>query len=199
MQTAHELYIHELTDMLSAERQLVDALAEQAENASNAQLKKAIESHRTQTEKQVERLEACFEEIGEEPEETECKGIKGLIEEYKTFAEEEDPSEDILDHFTCGAAVKVEQYEIKSYESLISLAESMEHDQAVKLLNQSLKEEQATLEKMEKFEEKLQPENLGMEDEEMEDTEEMGEDNQESPRAKKSASRSGKGRSRRVA
>lgn len=193
MQTAHELYIHELTDMLSAERQLVDALAEQAENASNAQLKKAIESHRAQTEKQVERLERCFEEIGEEPEETECKGIRGLVEEYQTFVEEEEPSEDILDHFTCGAAAKVEQYEIKSYESLIELAESMEHTQAVKLLNQSLKEEQATLEKMEKFGEKLQPQELGME--EMEEEEES----EEAPSAKKSASRSGKGRSRKVA
>lgn len=190
MQTAHELYIHELTDMLSAEQQLVEALAEQAENASNAQLKKAIETHRTQTEKQVERLQRCFQEIGEEPEETECKGIKGLIEEYKSFAEEEDPSEDILDHFTCSAAAKVEQYEIKAYEGLIELAESMEHTQAVRLLNQSLKEEQATLEKMERFGEKLQPENLGME--------EMEEEETEAPRKSASKSRS-RSRSRKAA
>lgn len=190
MQTAHELYIHELTDMLSAERQLVDALAEQAENATNAQLKKAIESHRAQTEKQVERLLKCFAEIGEEAEETECKGIKGLIEEYKAFATEEDPSADILDHFTCEAAAKVEQYEIKAYEGLIELAESMDHDQAVRLLNQSLKEEQATLEKMEKFGEKLLPENLGME--EMEE--------EEMAPARKSASKSrSKTRSRKAA
>lgn len=187
MQTAHELYIHELTDMLSAEQQLVDALKEQAEAATNPQLKKAFESHRAQTEKQVERLQRCFEEIGEEPEDSECKGIKGLIEEFKSFVEEEEPSPDILDHFACGAAAKVEQYEIKGYESLIELAESMEHTQAVKLLNQSLKEEEATLEKMEKFGEKLQPENLGME--------EMEEEGEEQP-ARKTASKSrGRGRS----
>src|SRR4051812_22022289 len=190
IQTAHELYIHELTDMLSAEQQLVEALAEQAEAASNAQLKKAFESHRNQTIKQVERLQQCFQEIGEEPEQSECKGIKGLIEEFKSFAEEQDPSPDILDHFACGAAAKVEDYEICSYESLIELAESMDHTKAVRLLNQSLKEEESTLEKMEKFSEKLQPENLGMEE-----MEEGSEELQPSRGRKKQSSRAG-GRSR---
>lgn len=193
MQTAHELYIHELTDMLSAEQMLLEALQEQAQAASNAQLKKAFESHRTQTEKQVERLQRCFEEIGEEPENEECKGMKGLVEEFRSFVEK-GPSPDILDHFACGAAAKVEEYEIKGYESLIELAESMDHTQAVKLLNQSLKEEQATLEKMEKFGERLQPENLGMEE-----MEEEGEE-QDSRPARKSASKSrSRGRSRKAA
>ena len=35
MQTAHELFLHELGDILNAERRLVDALGEQAESASN--------------------------------------------------------------------------------------------------------------------------------------------------------------------
>jgi ferritin-like metal-binding protein YciE len=199
MQTAHELYIHELNDMLSAEQQLVDALQEQAEATSNPQLKKAFESHRAQTQKQVERLQSCFEEIGEEPEGEECKGIKGLIEEFKSFVEEQDPSPDILDHFACGAAAKVEQYEIKGYESLIELAESMDHDQAVKLLNQSLKEEESTLEKMEKFGERLQPENLGIE--EMEEGEEEGEtassgNSRPSSSSRRKGSSSSRGRSR---
>jgi ferritin-like metal-binding protein YciE len=205
MQTAHELYIHELNDMFSAEQMLVEALQEQADAASNPQLKKAFESHLAQTQKQVERLQRCFEEIGEEPEDEECKGMKGLVEEFRTFVQEKDPSPDILDHFACGAAAKVEQYEIKGYESLIELAESMEHNQAVKLLNQSLKEEESTLEKMEKFGERLQPENLGMEEmEEGEEGEEMETSSSNrsrsgSARRKSSSSSRGRGRSRKAA
>jgi ferritin-like metal-binding protein YciE len=205
MQTAHELYIHELNDMFSAETMLLEALQEQAEAASNAQLKKAFESHLAQTQKQVERLQRCFEEIGEEPENEECKGMKGLVEEFRSFVQEKDPSPDILDHFACGAAAKVEQYEIKGYESLIELAESMEHNQAVKLLNQSLKEEQSTLDKMEKFGERLQPENLGMEEMEEGEGEEMetassGRSRSGSSGRKKSSSSSrGRSRSRKAA
>jgi ferritin-like metal-binding protein YciE len=205
MQTAHELYIHELNDMFSAETMLLEALQEQAEAASNAQLKKAFESHLAQTQKQVERLQRCFEEIGEEPENEECKGMKGLVEEFRSFVQEKDPSPDILDHFACGAAAKVEQYEIKGYESLIELAESMEHNQAVKLLNQSLKEEQSTLDKMEKFGERLQPENLGMEEMEEGEGEEIetassGRSRSGSSGRKKSSSSSrGRSRSRKAA
>src|SRR5436853_789800 len=190
MQTGHELFIHELTDMLSAERQLVDALEEQAESASDAKLKQAFESHRAQTEKQIERLEGCFEEIGESPEESECKGIAGLIEEYKTFKEEEDPSPDILDVFSIDAAKKVEMYEINAYEGLVEMAEEMGHTKSIRLLNQNLKEEQQTFKKMEAFSKKIKPENSGMEEEE---------EFQKSSSGRKSSGRSSRGKSRKAA
>lgn len=180
MQTAHEFFIHGLTDMLSAERQLVEALGKQAEESSRPELKKAFESHREQTQKQVERLEQCFEELGEEPEETECKGIKGLIEEHDTFMEEEEPSEDITDIFNVGAATKVERYEITAYEELIRLADMMEHKKASKLLNQNLKEEQQTEKKMVGFSKKLKPEEMGMEEEEESEEYMSGEEGDES-------------------
>jgi ferritin-like metal-binding protein YciE len=168
MQTAHELFIHGLNDMLSAERQLVEALGKQVEESSRPDLKKAFDIHRQQTEKQVERLEQCFQEIGEEPEETECKGIKGLVEEHDTFMEEEDPAEDITDIFNVGAASKVENYEICAYNDLIRLADMMGHKKSSRLLNQNLKEEQQTAKKMESFAKKLKPEQMGMEEEEEE-------------------------------
>ena len=171
MQTAHELFIHELQDMLSAERQLIEALKEQEERATAADLKKALSSHRDQTEGQAERLEQCFEEIGEEPEETECEGIAGLLEEYKTFVEEEDPSDDILDTVTISAASKVESYEINAYNSLIRLADDMGHTKVVRLLNQNLKEEQQTHSKLEKLASKIKPQDLGMEETEEEEQE----------------------------
>jgi ferritin-like metal-binding protein YciE len=194
MQTAHELFIHELQDMLDAEQQLVEALGEQAGESSRPDLQKAFQSHQAQTEKQVERLHQVFEEIGEEPEEVECKGIRGLIEEHNTFKQEEDPAEDIMDIFNTGAAEKVESYEICAYESLIRLAQQMGHTKAVRLLNQNLKEEQQTLKKMQAFSKKLKPENLGMEEEEDESMEQEG---SESSSRKQPTSR--RGGNRRVA
>ena len=167
MQTAHELFLHELADMLDAERKLVDALGEQGDEASNPQLQKAFASHQAQTEKQVQRLEQIFEQLGEQPEQTECKGMKGLLEELEIF-KSEDPSEDILDVFSIGAASKVESYEINAYDSLIDLARDMGHNKAVKLLQQNLKEEQQTLKKMQGFAKKIKPEQMGMEEEEEE-------------------------------
>ncbi len=166
MQTAHELFLHGLSDILDGERQLVEALKENAEQAERPELKMAFESHREQTEKQVQRLEQVFEELGEQPDDTECKGIKGLVEEHKHFVEEEEPAPDLLDIESVIGAAKIESYEINEYEGLIRLAQQMGHRKAMQLLNQNLREEQQTLKKMQAFGKKLKPENLGMEEEE---------------------------------
>jgi ferritin-like metal-binding protein YciE len=165
METAHEFFIHELRDMYDAEQQLVEALGEQAGEADRPDLRRAFQSHQAQTKKQVQRLEQVFESIDEQPQASECAGMRGIIEEHEKF-KDEDPSEDLLDIFNVGAASKVEKYEITAYESLIRLAQLMKHRKAVQLLNQNLKEEQQTLRKMESFSKKLKPERMGMGEEE---------------------------------
>lgn len=165
MQTGHELFVHGLNDMMDAEHQLVEALEELASDSSNPQLKKAFDQHRAETEGQVERLEQCFELLGEEQEETECHGIRGIVAEKKSFSEE-DPSEDLIDVFNVGAAIKSETYEICEYESLIDMAREMKHTKVAQLLSQNLKEEQATLKKMESFHKKIKPEQMMSEEEE---------------------------------
>lgn len=190
MQSAKELFIHELTDMLDAEQKLVTALGELAEDhAEEPQLQKGFQAHQKQTEKQVERLQQIFEEVGEEAEETECKGMKGLLEERNSFKEEEEPAEDILSIFDVGAAIKVESYEICAYNSLIEMAKQLDLTKAIRLLNQNLKEEQQTKTKLEAISRKLKPDNLGMEEE--------GEE--ERPARRTAASSRGKSRSRRAA
>ncbi len=196
MQTAHEMFVHELTDMLDAEQKLVEALGKQADESSRPDLQKAFQSHQAQIEKQVERLRQCFELLGEEPEDAECKGIRGLIEEHDSFVEEQNPAEDLVDIFNSVAAAKVESYEIQAYQSLIRMADLMEHTKVSRLLNQTLKEEQQTLKKMEGFSRKLKPQNLGMGEEEEEVDVEGGEEEGGSSRRKGSRS-SGSSRSRR--
>ena len=193
MQTAKELFIHELTDMLDAEKKLIEALGELSETNPRPELQKAFSAHQEQTQGQAERIWQIFQELDEEPEETECKGIKGLIEERESF-KEEDPAEDILAAFDVGAAIKVENYEINAYTSLIDLARDLGLNKAVKLLNQNLKEEQQTLKKMQAFHKKVKPENLGIEEE----SEEQGSRQRRSPK-RAASSKSQRGRSRRAA
>ena len=164
MQTGHELFVHGLKDILDGERQLVDALEENANDSSRGELKKAFEQHRKQTEEQIGRLQRCFELLNEKPENTECHGIRGLIQEKKAFVEE-DPSEDLIDVFNIGAAVKVESYESCEYESLIDMAREMKHSKVAQLLNQNLKEEKETLRKMEAFSKRVKPNEMMSEEE----------------------------------
>jgi ferritin-like metal-binding protein YciE len=165
MQTGHELFVHELKDMLDGERQLVEALQELESDSTNPQLKKAFEMHRKETEGHAERLQKCFELLGEQAAAGECAGIKGLVEEKKIFMKE-DPSKDILDTFHVGAAIKTENYEINAYEAIIDMARAMKHTKVAQLLGQNLKQERAALKKMEVFKKKIKPEQMMTEEQE---------------------------------
>lgn len=190
MQTARDLFVHELTDILDAEQRFLEALGEQLELATNPQLKRGIEAHQRQTERQIERLQQVFEQIDEEPEDTECHGAMGLVEEVHAF-KEENPSPDIMDVFLVGANAKVEAYEIHGYQSLVSMCREFGLKKAERLLAQSLKEEQAQLKKVQMLEKKIKPENPGIDEEIIEE--------QQTSRRSRSGSGSSRSRSRKAA
>ena len=147
MQTIEELFEHELKDMYSGEHALLDALEQMAAESSDREIKKGFTQHRKETQAQIRRLEKIFKSIGQKAEAETCHGIEGLVKEKKAFMKEK-PSEELVEFFNVGAAQKVERYEITSYESLIDMADKLGMTDAVELLEQSLQEEEAALNKL---------------------------------------------------
>eukprot|EP01025_Chloroclados_australasicus_P012043 TRINITY_DN15492_c1_g1_i1.p2 TRINITY_DN15492_c1_g1~~TRINITY_DN15492_c1_g1_i1.p2 ORF type:complete len:125 (+),score=21.70 TRINITY_DN15492_c1_g1_i1:42-377(+) len=76
-----KLYVHELKDLHSAETQILEALPKMIENATDDELKKALESHRKETEAHLSRVDRLFVNLDYEPGGHKCKGIEGLIKE----------------------------------------------------------------------------------------------------------------------
>src|SRR3954467_9402194 len=143
LESLENLFVHELKDLLSAEKQLVKALPKMAKGASSDALRAAIEEHLVQTKGQVERLEKVFSLIDKAPRAEHCKAMEGLIEEGGDLLEEE--GEDaVKDAALIGAAQKVEHYEISGYGTARALAELLGLDKAVKLLQETLDEEKET-------------------------------------------------------
>jgi ferritin-like metal-binding protein YciE len=139
----HELFLDELADILSAEQQLTKALLKMAEAAISEELTAAFETHLTETEYHIKRLEQVFTSLDEPVRSKECKAMKGLLEEGKEMMEEMKGSS-ALDAALIAAAQKVEHYEIASYGTVCAWATRMGHDEAVELLTATLEEEKAT-------------------------------------------------------
>jgi ferritin-like metal-binding protein YciE len=139
----HELFLDELADILSAEQQLTKALPKMAEAAVSEELTAAFETHLTETEHHIKRLEQVFMALDEPVRSKECKAMKGLLEEGKEMMEEMAGSS-ALDAALIAAAQKVEHYEIASYGTVCAWATRMGHDEAVELLSATLQEEKTT-------------------------------------------------------
>ena len=203
MESLKELYIDELKDLYSAEKQLVKALPKMAKNATNAELQQAFTKHLEETEGHVERLEQIFEMLGERAGGKKCKGMEGLIEEAKELLEE-DAAEEVLDAGLISKAQHVEHYEMAGYGTVRTWAQQLGLDEQADLIQQTLDEESNANELLTQIAEtsvNLEAEQ-GSEEEEEESTSRRG-DRQvsrsvatEGARSKSGGSRGGRGNSR---
>lgn len=135
-----QLFEHELEDLLSAEQQLVEALPQMEQAASNSELKAAFKNHLKQTKTHVTRIEKAFKALGKEPKAHTCKGMQGLIKEGEDVIKNAtDPS--VMDAGLIGAAQRVEHYEIAAYGTARAHAQTLGHMELVDLLQTTLDEE----------------------------------------------------------
>jgi ferritin-like metal-binding protein YciE len=135
-----KLYLDELKDIYSAEKQLLQALPRMAKKAKNPLLRQGFEKHVEQTRMQIERLDRIFELLGKAARGKKCKGMEGLIEEAKEMMQE-DMEDDVMDAALIASAQKSEHYEIASYGTLRTYAELLGEKEHSKLLQQTLDEE----------------------------------------------------------
>ena len=142
-----DLFVHMLRDICYAEKQIVKALPEMIDKASDPKLKQGFEKHLRETENHVTRLEQVFELTGQKAQGVDCPAIDGILEEADDVAGEVE-KKSVLDAALIAAAQAVEHYEMTRYGTLIAWAHLLGHDKVVPLLEQTLKEEKATDEKL---------------------------------------------------
>jgi ferritin-like metal-binding protein YciE len=135
-----ELYVDELKDLYSAEKQILQALPKMVKKASNEKLKAAFQEHLEVTQRQVERLDKVFEEIGKAARGKKCKAMEGLIEEGKEMMQE-DMEPEVMDAALIAAAQRIEHYEIAGYGTVRTYAQILGEKNQEKLLQQTLDEE----------------------------------------------------------
>jgi ferritin-like metal-binding protein YciE len=147
IQTMDDLLLHGLQDIYYAENQIVKSLPKLIEKATNRELGKGLRDHLDETKNQLARLEQVFKKLGKEPRGVKCPAIDGLISEADDLAGEVADKE-VLDAAIIGSAQSVEHYEIARYGTLIAWAESLGHDDIIRLLNTNLNEEKAADKKL---------------------------------------------------
>jgi ferritin-like metal-binding protein YciE len=146
----HELYVYQLRDLYSAEKEIIAALPKMVKKASNPALQNAFETHLEQSKRQKERLEQIFDALDESPKGKTCKAIQGLIAEAEDFISDakklfgsDSPSE-VLDAGLIAQAQRVEHYEISAYGTAASYAEILGRLDDNRLLSATLGEEKET-------------------------------------------------------
>ena len=140
------LYVNQLRLLLSAEEQIVRALPDMMNAATDEQLSQAFRSHYQETDIHVKRLEELLANIKSvDPgvssiSPIRCKAAHALI------AEAEDMMQDARDAFVKDAALiaaaqRVEHYEIAAYGAVRQFAWVLGDTAAAEVLDKTIKEE----------------------------------------------------------
>src|ERR1700744_394074 len=143
-----EFFLDQLRVIYWAEKKLVKTLPKLSEAAHSDELRAAFDSHLTETETHVTRLEQVFELMGEEAKAVECPALKGIAEEGEEIIDETEDNTAQRDVGLIFAGQKAEHYEIATYGSLLQLAKDMGQSEIADLLGQTLAEEHAANDKL---------------------------------------------------
>ncbi|HSM58347.1 MAG TPA: ferritin-like domain-containing protein [Candidatus Sulfomarinibacteraceae bacterium] len=136
----YDVYVEQLKDMYSAEKQLVDALPKMAQTASTPALRQAFENHLQETEHHLQQVQSILDELDENPGNKVCVAMRGLVEEGNEVMKKEGAPK-ARDAALILAAQKVEHYEIATYGGIRAYARTLGYDDAADTIDEILDQE----------------------------------------------------------
>lgn len=140
LKTLHDLFLHELKDVLSAEEQITEALPTMAQSAKGEELRTALNRHLEETRDHAGLVRELIEAMDARPKAERCEAMAGIIKEAQSLLKAKaDPA--VHDAAIIAAAQKVEHYEIATYGTLREWAEQMGHEDAANILQRILDQE----------------------------------------------------------
>jgi len=140
MKELRDLFEHEVKDLYSAEKQLLEALPKMVKASSNPELQKAFSHHLEETKGQFERMEKICDKLGINPGNAKCDAMAGLVEEGEDMIKEE-ASASVKDAGLIAAAQRVEHYEIAGYGTAHHFAKALGESEVADLLEETLNQE----------------------------------------------------------
>jgi ferritin-like metal-binding protein YciE len=147
VESLQELFLDELKDLYSAEKQITRALPKMVKAATAPKLKDAFQSHLNETNGQIDRLETIFEMLKKKGTGKTCEGMKGVLSEGAEVLGETKKG-DLRDSGLITAAQRVEHYEMAGYGGVREYAKLLGQKEIMALLDATLKEEEAADKKL---------------------------------------------------
>lgn len=149
LENLRDLFLDQLRDMYSAERQSFQILEKMADKASDKKLKERFSKHLEETRGHAEKLEKVFKQLGEKPEGHRCKAMAGIISEIEELMKYEAPPA-VMDAGLIAGEQRIEHYEIAGYGTVTEYADELEEEDIKKVLGSILSDEKKTDKKLTK-------------------------------------------------
>lgn len=165
-ESLHDIFEDALKEIFWTENHLVKALPQIAKATYNELLQEVFEGHLEKTQRQLIRLENCFELFALKPIGKKCYAVDGLVRE----------AQEVIQHFETGHArdvaliagvQKIQHYAISVYGTLQTLVTVLGNASCTRSMEVSKKEEIETDVKLTELAERISKLAVDMEEEEV--------------------------------
>ena len=147
IKTMDDLFVHTLRDIYYAENQILKALPDMIEKATDPQLKQGFQSAPRRDQGTCSASSRCSRCMASKRKGVDCPAIDGIIDEAEEIAGEVDDKQ-VLDAALIAAAQAVEHYEITRYGTLVAWAKQLGRNDCAAVLQKNLDEEKAADKKL---------------------------------------------------
>lgn len=136
-----DIYVEHLRDLYDAENQIIEVLPHIIEKVTAQPVRDALQDHLNTTRTHTERLDQILAAFNKDPHGKKCAGMAGILQEGREEMSRTMESGDLMDAVLIAACLKVEYYEISTYETVIAFAQLLGETDASTLLTKTLEEE----------------------------------------------------------
>ncbi|MGF1476633.1 MAG: ferritin-like domain-containing protein [Geminicoccaceae bacterium] len=134
-----DVYVDQLQDLYSANRQALEMTQRLAEAASNAELKSALEAGVSGIRDGLNQVEALVKGHDADPQGEHCRGMEGLVSEAKAHAFDEDFGDnDARDAMIITQYQRMAHYALAGYGCLVAFAGRLDLSDDKKVLHECL-------------------------------------------------------------
>lgn len=139
MNSLKDLYIDQLQDIYSANKQSLEATRKLREKASSSSLTEALDAGADGIQDGIDQVKAIIEGHGKNPEGEFCKGMEGLVKEAHAHAINADiEDEDVRDASIITQYQRMTHYGIAGYGTAAAFARRLDQTQDAQTLQKCL-------------------------------------------------------------
>jgi ferritin-like metal-binding protein YciE len=132
-----DLFLYELSGMHDAEKKTTAWKGEISGQIRNGNLQQIMRTEQQEGQQKIKNMEACFQALGRQPQDVPCLAVDGMRAEFQQFMSQ-NPSPEVLEMYTVGAALKLSHFGLGSYKGLVDKAMVMGETQCAQILQSNL-------------------------------------------------------------
>jgi ferritin-like metal-binding protein YciE len=132
-----DLFLYELSGMYDGERKSGQLLSEMGGQLRDGEMTQMLQRQQQEAQEKISNLESCFRALGTSPRDIPCAAVDGMRAEFQTFASQQ-PSPEMMAMYGVGAALKLSEFGVGAYKSLMDKAMLMGETQCAQILQTNL-------------------------------------------------------------